>query len=114
MGAFKATLEEMRDADLLLHVVDASNPRFEAHITQVNRILEDLELGNKPQLLVFNKSDLLKGMKKNDTIAFLKVRQFARTRNGIMIAANDRASLHPLLDELQHRFWAEGMEPLID
>ena len=114
MGAFKATLEEMRDADLLLHVVDASNPRFEAHITQVNRILEDLELGNKPQLLVFNKSDLLKGMKKNDTIAFLKVRQFARTRNGIMIAANDRASLAPLLEELQHRFWAEGLEPLID
>ena len=114
MGAFKATLEEMRDADLLLHVVDASNPRFEAHITQVNRILGELELGNKPQLLVFNKSDLLKGMKKNDTIAFLKVRQFARTRNGIMIAANDRASLAPLLEELQHRFWAEGLEPLID
>ena len=114
MGAFKATLEEMRDADLLLHVVDASNPRFEAHITQVNRILGELELGNKPQLLVFNKSDLLKGMKKNDTIAFLKVRQFARTRDGIMIAANDRASLAPLLEELQRRFWADGMEALID
>jgi len=114
MGAFKATLEEMRDADLLLHVVDASNPRFEAHITQVNRILGELELGNKPQLLVFNKSDLLKGMKKNDTIAFLKVRQFARTRDGIMIAANDRASLTPLLEELQRRFWADGAAPLID
>jgi GTPase len=114
MGAFKATLEELRDADLLLHVVDASNPRFEAHITQVNRILEELELGDKQQLLVFNKSDLLKDMKKNDTIAFLKVRQFARTHGGIMLAANDRKSLAPLLEELQRRFWTDEPESLID
>ena len=107
MGAFKATLEELRDADLLLHVVDASNPRFEAHITQVNRILEELALGDKRQLLIFNKSDLLKDIKKNDTIAFLKVRQFARVHGGIMLAANDRKSLTPLLEELQRRFWAD-------
>jgi GTP-binding protein HflX len=105
LGAFKATLEEMRDADLLLHVVDASNPRFESQIQQVNRILEELELGNKPQLLIFNKSDLLAKLKKSDTIAFLRVRQFARTRGGIMIAANDRTSLAPLLEELERRFW---------
>jgi len=114
MGAFKATLEELRDADLLLHVVDASNPRFEAHIAQVNSILEELELGDKQQLLIFNKSDVLKDMKKNDTIAFLKVRQYARTRDGIMIAANDRKSLVPLLDELQRRFWVDEPESLID
>ena len=111
LGAFKATLEELRDADLLLHVVDASNPRFEAHIEQVNRILEELELGDKRRLLLFNKSDLLKGMKKNDTIAFLKVRQFARTKGGIMVSANDRTSLAPLLDELQRRFWVEEDSP---
>jgi len=114
MGAFKATLEELRDADLLLHVVDASNPRFEAHIAQVNRILEELELGDKQQLLIFNKSDLLKDMKKNDTIAFLKVRQYARTRGGIMVAANDRKSLTPLLEELQQRFWVDEPESLTD
>ncbi len=114
MGAFKATLEELRDADLLLHVVDASNPRFEAHIAQVNRILEELELGDKQQLLIFNKSDLLKDMKKNDTIAFLKVRQYARTRGGIMVAANDRKNLTPLLEELQRRFWVDEPESLID
>lgn len=114
MGAFKATLEELRDADLLLHVVDASNPRFEAHITQVNRILEELELGDKQQLLLFNKSDLLETMKKMDTIAFLRVRQFARTNNGIMITARDRKSLLPLLEKLQHRFWPDEPESLID
>lgn len=114
MGAFKATLEEMNDADLLLHVVDASNPRFEAQISQVQRILEELELGGKQQLLVFNKSDLLKDLRKLDTIAFLKVRQFSRTRGGIMVSANDRNSLAPLVAELQRRFWPEESGTLID
>ena len=114
MGAFKATLEELGDANLLLHVVDASNPRFETHIIQVDRILEELGLGNKQRLLLFNKSDLLKNMKKDDTIAFLKVRRFASLHNGIMIAANDRKSLAPLVEELQRRFWPDEYETLTD
>jgi len=113
LGAFKATLEELRDADLLLHVVDASNPRFEAQIIQVERILEELDLSSKQQLLVFNKSDLLTDLKKNDTLAFLKVRQFARNRGAVMVSARDRKSLAPLLDELQRRFWADEEQPLI-
>ncbi len=113
MGAFKATLEELRDADLLLHVVDAANPRFEDQIAQVGRILDELELGDKPQLLVFNKADLLAEMKKADTVAFLKVRQIARTRGGITVSARDRKSLAPLIQELQQRFWP-GEESLMD
>ncbi len=113
MGAFKATLEELRDADLLLHVVDAANPRFEDQIAQVGRILEELELRDKPQLLVFNKADLLAEMKKADTVAFLKVRQIARTRGGITVSARDRKSLAPLIQELQRRFWP-GEESLMD
>ncbi|OGR30294.1 MAG: hypothetical protein A2X83_06025 [Desulfuromonadales bacterium GWD2_54_10] len=107
MGAFKATLEELQDADLLLHVVDASTPRFEAQIAQVERILEELGLGDKPQLLVFNKADLLPDMKKSDTVAFLRVRQIARTQNGLTVSARDRKSLAPLISELQRRFWQE-------
>lgn len=114
MGAFKATLEELHDADLLLHVVDASQSRFEDQISQVERILEELGLGDKPQLLVFNKSDLLAELKKADTVAFLKVRQIARTRNGLTVSARDRKSLAPLIQELQHRFWQEEPEVLID
>jgi GTP-binding protein HflX len=105
MGAFKATLEELQDADLLLHVVDAANPRFEDQITQVRAILGELELGDKQELLVFNKSDLLDGIKKKDTVAFLRVRQAARTQNSVTVSARDRKSLKPLLDELQRRFW---------
>jgi GTPase len=105
MGAFKATLEELKDADLLLQVVDAVNPRFENQITQVEQILDELGLADKPQLLVFNKADLLPGIKKTDTVAFLKVRQIARTRGALTVSARDRKSLAPLIDELQQRFW---------
>ncbi|MDD2308526.1 MAG: GTPase HflX [Desulfuromonadaceae bacterium] len=110
LGAFKATLEEMRDADLLLHVVDASHPRFEDQITQVRNILTELELGDKQELLVYNKADLLDDMRKKDMVAFLKVRQSARTQNSVMVSARDRKSLKPLMDELQRRFWPEDEE----
>ncbi len=58
-AAFKTTLEELEDADLLLHVVDISNPRFEQQIQSVEKILADLGLADKPALLVFNKEDLV-------------------------------------------------------
>jgi GTP-binding protein HflX len=107
MGAFKATLEELQDADLLLHVVDASHPRFEDQIVQVRAILGELELGDKQELLVFNKADLLDELKRKDTVAFLRVRQAARTSNSVTVSARDRKSLAPLVDELQRRFWPE-------
>jgi GTP-binding protein HflX len=107
MGAFKATLEEMRDADLLLHVVDSSHPRFEDQIAQVRTILTELELGDKQELLVYNKSDLLDDVRKKDLVAFLKVRQSARTQLSVTVSARDRKSLKPLMDQLQRRFWPE-------
>ncbi|HEX9079656.1 MAG TPA: GTPase HflX, partial [Desulfuromonadaceae bacterium] len=113
MGAFKATLEELRDADLLLHVVDAANPRFEDQISQVRAILDELGLGDKPELLVFNKADLLDQMKKKDTLAFLRVRQSARTSFSVTLSAKERRTLTPLIRELQRRFWPEE-EPLTD
>ena len=58
-NAFRATLEEMEDAHLLLHLVDAGNPRFEQHIGSVQGILGELGFADKPVLLVFNKTDLL-------------------------------------------------------
>ena len=110
MGAFKATLEELRDADLLLHVVDSSHPRFEDQIAQVRTILKELELGDKQELLVYNKADLLNEMRKKDMVAFLRVRQSARTQNSVTVSASDRKSLVPLMDELQRRFWPEEVE----
>ena len=108
MGAFKATLEELQDADLLLHLVDASNPRFEDQVSQVRTILAELGLAEKPELVVFNKTDQLEGLKRKDTIAFLRIAQARRRYDAISISALDRKSLKPLLDELKRRFWPDS------
>lgn len=55
--SFKSTLDEVREADLLLHVVDISHPQFEDHIESVHQILDEIGSQNKPMLLVFNKID---------------------------------------------------------
>lgn len=58
--SFKSTLDEVREADLLLHVVDISHPDFEEHIDSVNQILQDIKSNNKPTIMVFNKIDAYK------------------------------------------------------
>jgi GTP-binding protein HflX len=55
--SFKSTLDEVREADLLLHVVDISHPEFEDHIASVNQILQDIKSADKPTIMVFNKID---------------------------------------------------------
>ena len=55
--SFKSTLDEVREADLLLHVVDISHPNFEDHIASVNTILDEIKCADKPMLMVFNKID---------------------------------------------------------
>lgn len=55
--SFKSTLDEVREADLLMHVVDISHPDFEDHIESVNQILMDIKSNNKPTIMVFNKID---------------------------------------------------------
>ena len=56
--SFKSTLDEVREADLLLHIVDISHPNFEDHIASVNTILDEIHCANKPILMVFNKIDV--------------------------------------------------------
>jgi len=58
--SFKSTLDEVREADLLLHVVDISHADFEDHIQSVNQILQDIKSNDKPTLMVFNKIDAYK------------------------------------------------------
>ncbi len=57
VDSFKSTLDEVREADLLLHVVDISHPNFEDHIDSVDKILGEIESSNKPIIMVFNKID---------------------------------------------------------
>ena len=111
MGAFKATLEELQDADLLLHLVDCSNPRLEEQIHQVETILGDLKLADKPRLVVFNKADLLPELKRKNPLAHMKVRQLARRHGAIEVSAREPATLDPLLREMENRFWAGETAP---
>ncbi|MFJ1365212.1 GTPase HflX [Capnocytophaga canimorsus] len=58
--SFKSTLDEVREADLLLHIVDISHPNFEEHIHSVNQILSEIKSADKPTIMVFNKIDAYK------------------------------------------------------
>ncbi len=58
--SFKSTLDEVREADMLLHVVDISHPNFEEHIASVNKVLNEIGSANKETIMVFNKIDLYK------------------------------------------------------
>ena len=64
--SFKSTLDEVREADLLLHVVDISHPNFEDHIDSVNQILTEIETIGKPTIMVFNKIDAYEPEKIDD------------------------------------------------
>ena len=66
--SFKSTLDEVREADLLLHVVDISHPDFEDHIESVNSILQDIKSADKPTIMVFNKIDAYKHLILSDEI----------------------------------------------
>lgn len=90
--AFRATLEELEDADLLIHVIDMSNARFPAQIESVERILENLHLESIPVLTVLNKQDLV------DPLA---VKRLTRRWRGVPISANDEHTLAPLLDRIE-------------
>jgi GTP-binding protein HflX len=65
--SFKSTLDEVREADILMHVVDISHPAFEEHIAVVNQTLKDLKVLDKPMILVFNKIDAYKFVERDET-----------------------------------------------
>jgi GTP-binding protein HflX len=100
MAAFKSTLEELEDADLLLHVVDVSNPRFQQHIESVERILSDLHLDDKKRVLVFNKADRLgRDESRNITDRF----------GGTAVSALDRTTFKPLLAAIERNIFDEKL-----
>ena len=101
VAAFRATLEEMGDADLLLHVVDASDPDRDQHIEAVGAILRDLGLAEKPRIIVWNKVDRISEADGD---------QLARG-GGFLISALDRSTFGPLLSAIARTLWQEGKAP---
>jgi len=98
LAAFKATLEEMEQSDLLIHLVDASSPQIENQIASVNRILGELRLDAIPRLLVFNKMDLVEPEELENR---------RRVYNAIPVSAIDCSTLGALVNEISQRMVAE-------
>ena len=92
MAAFRATLEELEGADLLLHVIDISNPRFEEQIKSVEKILEDLNLHSTTTLRVLNKMDLVDPQTRN---------RLGKQLKGTLISAKSKPTLLSLIEEME-------------
>ncbi|HWQ36160.1 MAG TPA: GTPase HflX [Blastocatellia bacterium] len=92
LAAFKATLEEIEESDLLIHLVDASSPQMENQMASVRRILADLELSEIPRLLVFNKADLVEDQEA--------LANQCRIHRALPISAIDRSTLTTLTGEI--------------
>jgi GTP-binding protein HflX len=99
--AFRATLEEMSDADLLLHVVDASDLDRDQHIRAVEGILGDLGLGDKPRLIVWNKADRIDAVDAD---------HLAAHGGGFVVSALERATFGPLLLAIERALWQQGKD----
>lgn len=99
MTAFKSTLEELQDADLLLHLVDISNPRFEQQMESVENILRELNLSDKKRIIVFNKAD---------KVAEDEIKNIALRYNAIHVSALRQSTFNPLLDVIEKNIWDNG------
>jgi GTP-binding protein HflX len=101
-------LEELESADLLLHVIDISNPRYDEQIRAVESILSDLELEHLPQVRALNKVDLVDPEDASRLVLQL---------HGVPICAHKRDTLMPLIDKmadfLESRTF-NGQEPALD
>ena len=113
--SFKSTLDEVREADLLLHVVDISHPEFEDQIAVVNKTLADLNCGDKPIMVVFNKidaftyvekepDDLTPKTRENISLDELKASWLAKLAdNCIFISARERSNIDDLKEIIYKR-----------
>ena len=103
VAAFKATLEEVLEADLLLHIVDASHPEAEAQIAAVNVVLGELEATDIPMFMVFNKIDRLKS---DEELHILQ----CQYPDALPISAQRGDGIPALIDALAHRFAEHGTD----
>jgi GTP-binding protein HflX len=92
VASFRATLEETTDADLLLHVIDASSPTWEEQRVVVDQVLDELGVKDRPKLLVFNKIDLL----EHDELFALQERISGLVPNSVFVSTKSDEGLDPL------------------
>lgn len=101
VASFRATLMEVGDADLLLHVVDISDPRYEYYIEQVNSVLEEIGASQIPQVLVLNKTDLIE-----ETYSALVKKRHPEAK---LISALNKEHIAELIDALEERLFSNKL-----
>ena len=97
IAAFRATLEEIDQSDVLIHLVDASNPRWQQQLESVEKIIGDLGHTGVPAVVAFNKADLLR---PSDVDSILRQACQVESRECVAVSATDPASLRPLLERV--------------
>ncbi|MDW7695383.1 GTPase HflX [Flammeovirgaceae bacterium SG7u.111] len=106
--SFKSTLDEIVEADILLHVIDISHESFEEHMEVVNQTLQDIKAADKPTILVFNKIDLFQPKEYPPfeeetppaTIDELKESYLAKSQNAVFISATEKDNFNDLRERL--------------
>ncbi len=98
--AFRATLEELEGADMLLHVIDGSNDACDEQITSVKGIIDELNLSHIPVINVINKSDLIDSQ---------TLEQLVCETGGIPVCAKDSETLHPLIEKMEQAVSGSGV-----
>jgi GTP-binding protein HflX len=98
VAGFSATLEEIRDASVLLHVADISSPSLESHIDSVRDTLKELGLADKPECLILNKADRLPAE---------RAEKIAQRLDGIAVSAVTGAGLERMLARVEELAFAE-------
>jgi len=107
VASFRSTLEEAADADLLVHVVDASDPQWEEKMETTSRVLADLELAERPQVVVFNKMDRV-----GDPVLFGRLRSTHPA--ALFLSAADGIGVEALRDRLLRDSESDEIESHID
>ncbi len=103
VAAFRATLEETSNADIIIHVIDAANVNWMEQVETVDKILNDLESSNKPMLMTFNKIDIVDDIELLHNLA-------SRFPNKVFIAAGKGQGLHELGDAIMNMLRASWVE----
>lgn len=103
-NAFRATFEEAQDADLLLHVIDVSDPAQQDHVKTTEKVLAELELERKPRILVYNKMD------RADARTVAQVVENPAVIS-VAVSATDQSTLAPLLEKMGELIFSPVPEP---
>ena len=109
VDAFRATLEELREADLLLHIIDVAQPKAPEQAEVVEQTLKELDLDHKPRVLVVNKMDLLTDSPNGARP--LEIPGVASTGPVVLVSALKAWNLDGLLEEIERQLLAQGALP---